>query len=110
MTSAIIAHDYPFFSKAISSLLLSSDLPLFTSPSKSNETLARRKKAIGQQYLTPQEEKALVVYILRCAANSFPLLVKALRRLVLVIKQYCTFVYLTKSSDSIVHSSSKNYL
>lgn len=46
-----------------------------------------RDKAVSQQYLTPQEEKALVAYVLRSAENGFPLPVKAIRRLALVIKR-----------------------
>jgi hypothetical protein len=56
-------------------------------PIRSNEIALERKKAIKQQYLTPQEEKTLVAYVLQCADNGFPLPVKALRRLALVIRQ-----------------------
>ena len=45
-----------------------------------------REKAISQQYLTPQEEKALVAYVLQSAENGFPFPVKVLRRLAIVIK------------------------
>ena len=37
---------------------------------------SRREKAIAQQYLTPQEEKALVNYFLRSDKNGYPLPIK----------------------------------
>ncbi|KAH6714371.1 hypothetical protein BKA61DRAFT_673667 [Leptodontidium sp. MPI-SDFR-AT-0119] len=43
------------------------------------------QKGASQQYLTPQEEKALVTYLLRMAQNGFPLLVKFARDLAAVI-------------------------
>jgi hypothetical protein len=42
-------------------------------------------KAAKQQYLTSQEEKALVSYLLRMSANGYPLPVKFVRTLALVI-------------------------
>jgi hypothetical protein len=42
-------------------------------------------KAANQQYLTPQEEQALVEYVLRLADNGYPLPVKLLRSLALII-------------------------
>ena len=80
-----------------------------TLPRNSNETLARRKKAIDQQYLTPQEEKALVASVLRCADNGFPLPVKALRRLALVIRRHRGSACSTKPGDGTVHPPGKNY-
>jgi hypothetical protein len=44
-------------------------------------------KAANQQYLTPQEEQALVEYVLRLADNGYPLPVKFLRSLARVIAQ-----------------------
>lgn len=45
----------------------------------------RADKAASQQYLSSQEEKALVDYVLRMADRGYPLLVKFLRSLALVI-------------------------
>jgi hypothetical protein len=42
-------------------------------------------KAANQQYLTQQEEQALVEYVLRLSDNGYPLPVKFLRSLALVI-------------------------
>lgn len=48
---------------------------------------SRQEKAVEQQYLTPCEEKALVAYVLRSAYNGYPLPVKALRPLAMVIRR-----------------------
>ncbi|KAH0845458.1 hypothetical protein FOPE_12203 [Fonsecaea pedrosoi] len=61
------AGDDWFSSRRAANLPSSSDPRPSTLPSSSTETFARRNKAINQQYLTPQEEKALVAYVLRCA-------------------------------------------
>jgi hypothetical protein len=47
----------------------------------------RREKAAKEQYLTPNEEKALSTYALRMSQNGYPLAVKVLRSLALVIRQ-----------------------
>lgn len=47
----------------------------------------RREKAAKEQYLTPNEEKGLAAYILRMSQNGYPLAVKALRSLALVIRR-----------------------
>ena len=46
---------------------------------------SKRDKAAKQQYLTPQDENALVEYVLRMADNGYPLPVKFLRSLALTI-------------------------
>jgi hypothetical protein len=45
----------------------------------------RREKAAKEQYLTPNEEKALAVYVLRMSKHGFPLPVKILRSLAPII-------------------------
>ncbi|GAB7336822.1 hypothetical protein MBLNU13_g11328t1 [Cladosporium sp. NU13] len=47
----------------------------------------RREKAAKEQYLTPNEENGLVAYILRMSQNGYPLAVKVLRSLALVIRR-----------------------
>jgi hypothetical protein len=42
-------------------------------------------KAANQQHLTPQEEQALVAYVLRLSDNGYPFPVKFLGSLALVI-------------------------
>ena len=47
----------------------------------------RREKAAKEQYLTPNEEKALAAYVLRMSKHGFPLPVKVLRSLAPIIRQ-----------------------
>jgi hypothetical protein len=58
----------------------------------------KREKAARQQYLTPQEEKALVAYALRMSRNGYPIPVKFLRFLAHVIARQ-------RSSASCVHAT-----
>jgi hypothetical protein len=44
-----------------------------------------QQRAANQQYLTPQEEKALISYLLRMSQNGYPLPVKFARNLAHVI-------------------------
>lgn len=78
--------DHPLSAMAsgaqLSAVLRSSPVPPNPCPRTS-----KQEKAVNQQYLTPQEEKALVAYVLQCAENNFPLPVKALRRLAWLIKR-----------------------
>ncbi|KAK5310586.1 hypothetical protein LTR93_011991 [Exophiala xenobiotica] len=50
-------------------------------PKIGQQRSAKEKKAINQQYLTPQKEKALVAYLLRWAGDSRPWPVKAISTL-----------------------------
>jgi hypothetical protein len=58
-----------------------------------------QQKGADQQYLTPQEEKALVAYILRMARNGFPLPVKFLRDLAAVIVRQRTSIFQVPADD-----------
>ena len=46
---------------------------------------SRKDKAASQQYLTPQEEKALLHYVLRASKNGRPFPTRALRSFAQVI-------------------------
>jgi hypothetical protein len=59
---------------------------------RANEKPSIVYKATNQQYLTPQEEQALVEYVLRLADNGYPPPVKFLRSLALVIARQRTSV------------------
>jgi hypothetical protein len=48
----------------------SSNIPLFTLWDRAHGRQPRREKAAKQQYLTPQEEKALVNYALRTTVGG----------------------------------------
>jgi len=62
-----------------------------TQPSKStlwrhaNNEPSRRDKAANQQYLTPRERKSLLGYVLRISGRGYPLPIKFLRSIALVI-------------------------
>ncbi|KAF2186407.1 hypothetical protein K469DRAFT_573585, partial [Zopfia rhizophila CBS 207.26] len=55
-------------------------------------------KAKGQQYPTPSEEKALVEYLLQMSTNGFPVLVKYLRSLALIIARQRSVFQVTLQS------------
>ncbi|KAJ5904761.1 uncharacterized protein N7473_001677 [Penicillium subrubescens] len=63
----------------------STGIPASTLWRRANNKPSIVDKAANQQYLTPQEEQALVEYVLRLANNGYPLPVKFLRSLALVI-------------------------
>lgn len=62
-------------------------LPHSTKWHREHGRSTRREKAAKEQYLSPQEEKGLANYTLRMCQNGYPLPVKALRSLALVIRQ-----------------------
>ena len=69
-----------------------------------------QQKCVDQQYLTPQEEKALVTYVLRAARNGFPLPVKFLRELAAVIVRQRTSTFQVPAADSAdVRPPGKNW-
>lgn len=53
-----------------------SSVPVSTLWDRAHGRQSRSEKAAKQQYLTPQEEKALVSYALRMSRNGYPLPVK----------------------------------
>jgi hypothetical protein len=62
-------------------------LPRTTKWYRDHGRCTRREKAAKEQYLTPNEEKALAAYVLRMSKHGFPLPVKVLRSLAPVIRQ-----------------------
>jgi hypothetical protein len=63
------------------------ELPPSTKWYRAHGRATRRDKAAKEQYLTPQEEKSLVAHALRMDRNGFPMPVKALRFLAMVVRQ-----------------------
>jgi hypothetical protein len=59
-----------------------------------------QQKGAKQQYLTPQEEKALVNYVLRMSKNGYPLPIKFVRTLALVIVRQRSSIFQTSATDS----------
>src|SRR5277367_6696289 len=56
-------------------------VPASTVGHRNRGRMSIQQRATNQQYLSPQEEKALITYLLRMARNGFPLLVKFARTL-----------------------------
>jgi len=78
----------------------STGIPASTLWHRANGRLLRRENAANQQYLTPQEERALLDYVLRMADNGLPLPVKSLRSLALIIARH-------RSGDSQVQNTTQ---
>jgi hypothetical protein len=66
-------------------------------------------KAANQQYLTPQEEQALVEYVLRLADNGYPLPVKFLRSLALIIVRQRSSIFQITDPSLKVRPPGKNW-
>jgi hypothetical protein len=63
----------------------STGIPASTLWWRANNMLSLAVKVANQQYLTQQEEQALVEYVLRLAENGYPLPVKFLRSFAMII-------------------------
>jgi hypothetical protein len=70
---------------------------------------SRTDKAAKQQYLTPVEEKALLDYVLRTSERGYPLPVKFLRSLALVIARQRSSAFQTPTVDDGVRPPGKNW-
>jgi hypothetical protein len=69
-----------------------------------------QQRAAKQQYLSPQEEKALVSYLLRMSANGYPLPVKFARNLACVIVLQRSSIFQIPATDrNDVHPPGKNW-
>jgi hypothetical protein len=70
---------------------------------------SRRDKAAKQQYLTLQEESALVEYVLRMSDNGYPLPVKFLRSLAFTIARQRSSTFQIPSITDTVRSPGQNW-
>lgn len=70
---------------------------------------SRRDKAAKQQYLTIHEEKALAEYVLRMSDIGYPLPVKFLRSLALIIARQRAAAFQISSTDDEVRPPGKNW-
>ena len=61
-----------------------------------------------QQYLTPQEEKSLVEYVLHMARIGNPLPVQSLRHIALIIARQRNSVFQVLGTDCTVRPPGKN--
>jgi hypothetical protein len=69
-----------------------------------------QQKGAKQQYLTIQEEKALVNYVLRMSRNGYPLPVKFVRTLALVIVRQRVSIFQTPTTeDDDIRPPGKNW-
>jgi Tc5 transposase DNA-binding domain len=66
---------------------------------RKNGRMSIQQRATNQQYLSPQEEKALLTYVLRMAKNGYPLPVKFLRDLALVIVRQRGSIFQIPTTD-----------
>lgn len=79
----------------------SSQIPISTLWNRAHGRRPRKEKAAGQQYLSPQEEKALVAYALRMSRNGFPIPVKFLRSLAYVIARQRSSAFYLRANDAV---------
>jgi hypothetical protein len=70
---------------------------------------SRKDKAASQQYLTPQEEKALVHYLLRAYENGRPFPTRALRSFAQVIARQRPSTFQVPATDHEVPPPGKNW-
>ena len=76
---------------------------------RANNKPSLAEKAANQQYLTPQEEQALVEYVLRLADNGYPLPVKFLQSLALIIVRQRSSIFQITDADLEVRPPGKNW-
>jgi Tc5 transposase DNA-binding domain len=70
---------------------------------------SQKDKAAKQQYLTPYEEHALVDYVLRMSEHGYPLPVKFLRSLALVIARQRSSAFQIPAINDGVRPPGKNW-
>ncbi|KAF2187224.1 hypothetical protein K469DRAFT_725309 [Zopfia rhizophila CBS 207.26] len=87
----------------------SSNVPTSTLWHRAHGRLSKEDKAIRQQYLTPSEETALVEYLLRMSNNGFPVPIKYLRSLALIIARQRCSVFQAPTTDGTIRPPSKNW-
>ncbi|KAJ5379594.1 hypothetical protein N7509_012713 [Penicillium cosmopolitanum] len=87
----------------------STGIPAATLWRRANDKPSIADKAANQQYLTPQEEQALVEYALRLADNGYPLPVKFLRPLALIIVRQRSSIFQITDPSLKVRPPGKNW-
>jgi DDE superfamily endonuclease len=109
--AAVLAEftDSTGISKSYSALSELSDIPASTLWHRAHGRPSKREKAESQQYLTPSEEKALVDYLLRMSNNGFPIPVKFLRSLAVIIVRQRSSPFQTRVVDESIRPPGKNW-
>ncbi|KAJ5963054.1 hypothetical protein N7481_013359 [Penicillium waksmanii] len=87
----------------------STGIPASTLWRRANNKSSLADKAASQQYLTPHEEQALLEYVLRLADSGYPLLVKFLRSLAMVIMRQRSSIFQTRGPSLKVRPPGKNW-
>ncbi|OKO98095.1 hypothetical protein PENSUB_9531 [Penicillium subrubescens] len=80
-TTVLVLNEQSEQPKNYSALSKSSGIPSSTLRDRDHGRISKKERAVEQQYLTPQEEKSLLEYVLRLSKNGYPLPVKFLRAL-----------------------------
>jgi hypothetical protein len=96
-------------SRSYATLSKPSKVPRTTLWNRAHGRPSIKEKAASQQYLTPAEEKALVEYLLRMASYGFPLPVKYLRSLALIIALQRSSVFQAPINDGTIKPPGKNW-
>jgi hypothetical protein len=87
-----------------------SGVPASTLWHRDHRRVSIQQRAAKQQYLSPQEEKALVSYLLRMSANGYPLPVKFAGNLAYVIVLRRSSIFQIPATDrNDVHPPGKNW-
>jgi hypothetical protein len=87
----------------------STGIPASTLWRRANGKPSQRDKAANQQYLTPQEERALVNHVLRMAENGYPLPVSFLRSLAVIIARQRSSIFQHPTTDPKLRPPGKNW-
>jgi hypothetical protein len=95
--------------KTYAALSESSSVPLSTLWHRAHGRPSRQEKAERQQYLTPAEEKSLVEYLLRMSNNGFPVPIKYLRLLALIIARQRSSIFQAPTTDETIRPPGKNW-
>ncbi|KUL81896.1 hypothetical protein ZTR_09528 [Talaromyces verruculosus] len=83
----------------------STGIPASTLWRRANGKPSRQDKAANQQYLSPQEERALVNHVLRMAQNGYPLPVSFLRSLAVIIARQRSSIFQHATTNSPITDS-----
>lgn len=95
--------------KTYAALSESSNVAVSTLWHRAHGRPSREDKAKSQQYLSPSEEKALVEYLLRMSNNGFPVPLKYLRSLALVIARQRSSVFQAPATDETIRPPGRNW-
>lgn len=108
-TAALLESHDSTKSKSYAVMAASNNVPQSTLWHRAHGRRLRRREAEGQQYLTPSEEKALLSHLLRMSNNGFPIPVKFLRSLALIIARQRSSSFRVPSANKTIHPPGKNW-